>query len=242
MPMSVTFRPIPKLSVAAALMFAALMALGIWQIQRLHWKLNLIAMVNHRLTAAPISLDDALALGTARARYRKVALTGRFDNAHEAFVFKTGPDGKPVYHVLTPFVMASGKAIIVDRGYIPLTLKNRALRQAGELTGMRRIVGIWREPDSPGWFTPAPDLKGRVWYAREVTAIAKADGVTLAAPVVVEADATPNPSGWPRGGQTVVHFRNEHLQYAITWFALAAGLVLVYLTYHRSVGRLGFRP
>jgi surfeit locus 1 family protein len=57
--------------------------------------------------------------------------------------------------------------------------------------------------------------------------------------VIVEADATPNPGGWPKGGQTVVTFRNEHLQYAITWFALAAGLLAVYLAYHRSRGRLG---
>jgi surfeit locus 1 family protein len=74
-----------------------------------------------------------------------------------------------------------------------------------------------------------------------VAAIAKADGVTLAAPMLVEADAAPNPGGWPKGGQTQVHFRNAHLQYAITWFALAAGLVLIYLAYHRSVGRLGFK-
>ena len=74
-----------------------------------------------------------------------------------------------------------------------------------------------------------------------MNAIAKADGIDLAAPVIVEADATPNPGGWPKGGQTVVHFRNHHLQYAITWFALAAGLMLVYLAYHRSQGRLKFR-
>ena len=71
--------------------------------------------------------------------------------------------------------------------------------------------------------------------------MARQDGVALLAPVVLEADAAPNPGGWPKGGQTVVTFRNEHLQYAITWFALAAGLLLVYFAYHRSLGRLGFR-
>ncbi len=79
-----------------------------------------------------------------------------------------------------------------------------------------------------------PDLAHRIWYARDVQGIAKADGVTLAAPVIIEADATPNPGGWPKGGQTVVAFRNEHLQYAITWFGLAAVLFGVYLAYHVS--------
>ena len=64
----------------------------------------------------------------------------------------------------------------------------------------------------------------------------------LLAPVLVEADATPNRGGWPKGGQTEVHFRNEHLQYAITWFALAAGLLGVYIAYHVSRGRLSFGP
>lgn len=238
--MSVIFRPLPKLTVAAALMFGTLMALGIWQIERLHWKLNLIATVNAHLAAPPLSLARALAMGED-AQYHRVALTGHFLNNDEAYLFRTGPDGKPVYHVITPFALAGGKALMVDRGYVPLELKDPARRAAGELSGVRRIVGVWRLPDSPGLFTPAPDLEKRVWFARDTRAMAKAAGVALLTPAVIEADATANPGGWPKGGQTVVHFRNEHLQYAITWFALAAGLVLVYLAYHRSVGRLGFR-
>lgn len=239
--MSLYFRPIPKLTIATAMMFTALMWLGLWQIQRLHWKLNLIATVNHNLAAAPLTLDQALKMGPGQARYHRVALRGHFDNAGEAYVFTTGPEGHPVYHVLTPFIVAGGQAVIVDRGYIPLKLKDPATRAVGELAGPRHIVGVWRQPDRPGLFTPAPDRKARVWYARDVQALAAADKVQLLARVVVEADATPNPGGWPKGGQTVVKFRNQHLQYAITWFALAAGLLLVYLAYHRAQGRLGFR-
>ena len=68
--------------------------------------------------------------------------------------------------------------------------------------------------------------------------MAAADGLHLAAPVVIEADATPNPGGWPKGGQTVVDFPNNHLSYAMTWFGLAAGLLGVYFAYHVSKGRL----
>jgi surfeit locus 1 family protein len=70
--------------------------------------------------------------------------------------------------------------------------------------------------------------------------MAAAVHVRLVAPMVLEADATPNPGGWPKGGQTVVDFPNNHLQYAITWFALAAGLLVIYLLYHRGQGRLRF--
>jgi surfeit locus 1 family protein len=124
---------------------------------------------------------------------------------------------------------------------VPKERLDPATRRDGQLRDMRHIVGVWRTPDPPGAFTPPPDLAHRIWYSRDVAGIAKADGVTLAAPVIVEADATPNPGGWPKGGQTVVAFRNEHLQYAITWFGLAAVLFGVYLAYHVSRGRLRVR-
>ena len=107
-----------------------------------------------------------------------------------------------------------------------------------QLKARPSLVGVWRVPDAPGAFTPAPDQAHRIWYARDLEGIAAADHIRLAAPVVIEADATPNPGGWPKGGQTVVTFRNNHLSYAITWFGLAAGLIGVYLAYHISKGRL----
>jgi len=100
--------------------------------------------------------------------------------------------------------------------------------------------GVWREPDPPGPFTPAPNLAKRLWFSRDVRAIAATDHLVLAAPVVVEADAAPNPGGLPRGGQTVVNFRNQHLSYAVTWFGLAIVLLGVWFSYNISKGRIGW--
>jgi surfeit locus 1 family protein len=86
-----------------------------------------------------------------------------------------------------------------------------------------------------------PDTVHRIWYARDLKSIAATDHLTLAAPVVIEADATPNSGGWPRGGQTVVTFRNQHLSYAVTWFGLAMGLLGIWFAYHISKGRIGFK-
>ena len=98
-----------------------------------------------------------------------------------------------------------------------------------------RSLAPWRSKPPP------PDLKSRIWFDRDTAAIAKNLGVTLFAPALIEADATPNPGGWPKGGHTVVTFRNEHLQYAITWFLMGAGLLGIYIAYHVSAGRLTFR-
>ncbi len=234
--MALRFRPYPGVTIAVLIATAILVGLGVWQLERLQWKLALIAEVNGHMAAPPVSLDDALRLNADKAQYRRVALAGRFDNAKEAYVFTTGADGTPVYHVLTPFLTDDGRALLVDRGYVPKERLDPATRTPVE--GETRLVGVWRTPDAPGVFTPAPDQAHRIWYARDMRGIAAADHVRLAAPNLIEADATPNPGGWPKGGQTVVSFRNEHLSYAVTWFGLAAGLIGVYFAYHASKGRL----
>lgn len=234
------FRPFWRLSIASAALFAILVGLGFWQLDRLQWKLALIADVQRNLQAPPISPREAIALGPA-AEYRRVTLKGRFDNRKEAYIFGT-VDGAAAYHVVVPFTTQDRATFLIDRGVVPRARLDPATRREGQLTGVHRVTGIWRIPDTPGLFTPAPDLHDRIWYAHDVPSIAEADGVRLAAPAIIEADSAPNPGGWPQGGHTVVSFRNEHLQYAITWFALAAGLFGVFLAFHISRGRLGFGP
>ncbi len=237
--MRIRFRPFAVLTVATAVLFAALIGLGAWQLERLQWKLKLIASVQRHLAAAPISLAEALRGGRG-AQYRRVILDGEFQNEKEAYVFSTGASGDPEYHVLVPFKTERG-TLIVDRGIVPPQLIDPATRRQGQMSGGTRFVGVWRTPDAPGLFTPRPDRAHRIWYARDIADIARLDGVQPIALVVVEADATPNPGGWPKGGQTQIAFRNEHLQYAITWFALAAVLLGVYIAYHASEGRLSLR-
>jgi surfeit locus 1 family protein len=234
-----TFRPYPGLTIACAILFAILCGLGAWQLERLQWKLNLIATVNGHMAAAPVSLDQIQAMKFDDAQYRRVTLAGRFDHAHEAYVFTTDA-GAAVYHVLTPFTADDGKVLMVDRGEVPKEKLDPATRVSGNVAGEVQVTGVWRAPDAPGSFTPPPDLAHRIWYARDLASIAATDHLTLSAPVVIEADATPNPGGWPRGGQTVVSFRNQHLSYAVTWFGLAVVLLCVWLSYHISKGRIGW--
>jgi surfeit locus 1 family protein len=234
------FRPLRAPSIATLLMLPILIGLGAWQVERLGWKQGLLAEIATHLAAPPVSVGQALALGSD-AQYRKVVAEGRYDHARESYVFTTGEGGAPVYHVVTPFTLATGGVLMIDRGMVPKALLDPRTRAAGSVDGMRRIVGVWRSPDPPGAFTPDPDLAHRIWYARDVAAMARAVHVALIAPVIVEADGAPNPGGWPKGGQTVVDIPNNHLQYALTWFGLALVLIGVYLAYHWSLGRLGFR-
>lgn len=239
--MKLFFRPLPRLTLFSIPIFLVLVALGVWQLQRLHWKLGLIAEMNGHLHAPPLSLDEIVKLPAPDAQYRRVALDGRFENDSEAYVYTAGDGGLPFYHVVTPIVLDDGRVLLVDRGIVPPAFKNPATRRKGLLSGKQHVVGVWRTPDKPGFFTPTPDLVHRVWFVRDVTGIARAFRVKLAAPVIVEADATPVPGGWPKGGQTIVNLPNDHLQYALTWFLMAGALLVVFFAYHRARGRFGIR-
>jgi len=232
-----TFRPYPGLTIACAILFAILCGLGTWQLERLQWKLALIATVNGHMAAPPISLDRLLAMAPDDAQYRRVTMSGRFDHAKEAYVFTTDA-GAAVYHVLTPFKTGEGKLLMVDRGEVPKEKLDPATRAQANPQADVTLTGVWRVPDAPGLFTPPPDMAHRIWYSRDLAAIAATDHLALSAPVVVEADATPNPGGWPKGGQTVVSFRNQHLSYAVTWYGLAIVLLGVWFSYHISKGRI----
>jgi surfeit locus 1 family protein len=232
------FRPLVGFSLFCLALFVVLIGLGVWQLERLQWKRALIAEMNRNMAQPPVSLDAALSLGDA-AEYRPVALDGRFDNRLEVYVFATGPQGAPVYHVLTPLRLDDHRVMLVDRGVVPLALRDPSSRPGSEPVGQIHIVGIWRTADRPGVFTPAPDTSRRIWYARDVAGIARIEHLTLAAPAIIEASASPHSVAWPKAGQTRVDLPNDHLQYAITWFLLAGALVVIWFAFHRARGRFG---
>jgi surfeit locus 1 family protein len=222
--------------------FALLISLGVWQIERLHWKLDLIAKIHNGLSAPPVALHDALTATDPahvdNADYRRVRVRGAFANDEEVRFFTTGDQGMPVYHLVTPFDLDDGDTLIVDRGFVPIGPDGTEQMKPAEISGPQVIVGILRKPSLPNLFTPPIDKTRRIVHTRDPQVLSKAFGWKNVLPVFMEVDATPNPGGWPKGGQTIVDLPNDHLQYAITWFGLALGLLVIYLAYHRSCGRL----
>lgn len=234
-------RPLWGLTAAFLPALALLVALGAWQLERREWKLALIAAQEAQLSAPPVALE---ALSAAQARgesidYRPVVARGRFDHAHELYLFRPSREGEGGYHVITPLLRDGKPPVLVDRGYVPAALRDPDLRKAGNIKGPLTVRGIARESEKGGPFTPRDEPEKRLFFARDVEAMAAAIGLEGPEPFFVEADATENPGGWPKGGQTAIALRNPHLGYALTWFGLAVVLIAVYLAYHRARGRLG---
>lgn len=210
------------------------LVLGAWQIQRLHWKEALIAQRDAALAAPPVALPRSLA--EARAlELRRVVDRGVFLNDEEILVHAIAPEGDAGYDVLTPLREAGGHVVFVNRGFVPVALKDRATRAAGEPAGMVRVAGRLRLPpqQKPGWFVPDNRPGENEWFWIDLSAIAKADGLSDVAPFYIDADAAPNPGGWPKGGATLPELPNHHLQYAITWFSLAVAALVIYVLSQR---------
>lgn len=214
-----------------AVLFAGFSALGVWQVQRLAWKQELIRQVDARIHAASIAAPPPGQVVTRQAdQYRRVVVSGRFDHSREALV-KAVTDLGPGYWVMTPLETDRGFTVLINRGFLPSERQKLADRAAGQVGGLTTVVGLLRLTEPDGGFLRANDPAGDRWFSRDVAGIAKARGIAgFVAPYFIDADATPNPGGWPRGGLTVVRFANSHLIYALTWFGLAlmsaAGFVL----------------
>lgn len=212
------------LGVAALAVFFGLLALGIWQVERRAWKLDLIARVDQRVAAAPVAPpSDWAGIDADRDEYRHVRISGRFLNDREAQVVASTAKGAG-YWVLTPLQAADGTVILVNRGFVPTENRDPATRAAGHVDGPVTVTGLLRITEPKGGFLRSNDPAAERWYSRDVAAIAAARGLTNVAPYFVDADATPNLGGLPIGGLTVISFPNSHLVYAVTWFGLAAAL------------------
>lgn len=224
-------RRYPGLTVATLIAFAILMALGFWQLNRLHQKEALLAAIHAGLAGDTRPLPAAVA-DPAPWAYKRVTVTGTFDHGREMHWFAPSVRDEVGYHVLTPLIRTDGVAVLVDRGWVPEAMRDAATRPRGQLAGVVTVTGIARIPRKPAFFVPAPRPERREWFGIDLAAMSKTAGYPLA-PLVVEADATPNPGGLPMGGQTRVQIPNDHLQYAVTWFGFAATLIVIYIVYVR---------
>jgi len=224
-------RPTLATALLAGSAFLVLLALGSWQVQRAIWKGELNAERRAHIAAPAEPLPEA-AQDWAAWDYRRVDLKGRFLHAHELMLGARSLNGNVGYHLLTPLEEAGGRVVLIDRGWIPLDKKEPETRAEANPEGPVALEGVLRIPRKPGWFAPANAPEENFWIWVDVPAMEQATGLTLA-PFFVEADARPNPGGWPKGGQTQVDLPNDHVQYAITWYALAAALAVIVVLYHR---------
>ena len=231
-----------KLTLVSLAGFAVLIALGTWQVERLHWKQGLIADRAAAISSAPVDLPRTLEAARP-LEFHRVRATGQFLYDREILVHAIERrSGRAGYLVITPLRLEDGAVVLVERGWVPPEKRDAASRAAGNPPGAVAADGPLRIPstEKPGWFLPANDPVRGEWFWIDLPAIARAVGLPDALRFYVDAGAEPNPGGLPLGGQAIMELPNDHLQYAITWYALAAALAVIYfllLRHERAAAR-----
>ena len=232
------------LLVCAALLVAGFAALGSWQLKRLQWKLGLIERVEQRVHAPAVAAparDRWPYISAEDYEYRHVSLTGTFLYELTTRVQAVTEFGSG-WWLLTPLRLADGSVVLVNRGFIPVKEGDWNKRDPHDLpkayahddlpaskpADLSSISGLLRMSEPGGAFLRQNDPAAGRWYSRDVQAIARARGLPAAAPYFVDAGAAKGTGDEgardgerPIGGLTVVSFHNNHLVYAVTWYALA---------------------
>ncbi|MGV3548315.1 SURF1 family protein [Rhizobium sp.] len=235
-------RPGIGLIIAIGIALVILLSLGTWQLERRQWKEHLLAEIEARRNAPPATLAEVekRAADGADIDYLPMAVSGTFDHAREQYFFATD-DGQVGYYIYTPLRLADGRTLFVNRGFVPDAMKDPATRMAGQGEGPVTVTGLARTKlaEKPSWVVPENEPAKKLYFWKDLDAMAADAGVAgdKLVSLFLDADATPNPGGWPKGGVTQLDLPNNHLNYAFTWYGLAAVLVVVSVLAFRRKAR-----
>ncbi len=219
--------PVPLLFLAATL--ALLLSLGAWQVQRLQWKNALIADIQSAQALPPLTILPA---SVEELDYRHVMLTGRFhyDKAMQAIGPAPGVTGVigTGFHLLTPFTLEDGRTILVNRGWAPSGRETHP-------EGLQTVHGIIRPLRPKALFAPENRPDRNIWFYDNLPAMEDHTGLKLT-PIIVQAVAPMEKGVYPIPSDGKIVLRNDHRNYAITWFSLAVIALVMFAFYHRKIG------
>jgi cytochrome oxidase assembly protein ShyY1 len=221
-------------TVATLMGLAVLTGLGLWQVERLSWKENLIATLQRRIVAPPMELpasSDWPQMNQDNFEFRRVKATLEFSGQKPANVYASGSTLRddikaPGYFVFVPARLASGETIVVNAGY--------SADPRNVTPGRREITGYLRWPDRSSWFVAEHDATGATWFVRDQRAMARVRDWGTVAPFYIDQEGPLPPGGQPKPGPITVKLPNNHLGYALTWFGLAAALASVFFFWVRK--------
>lgn len=221
------------LAVIALIMVSVLASLGVWQLRRKDEKHALITALTERLAAAPVALPASAqwpSLTPAHDEFRRVKFSATLQNKPDAMVYSSGSAVRddvtgPGTWTFVPARLADGRSVVINAGFVQNTMQDRAQQDRAVrplVTGTPvELTGYLRFPESAGTLTPHEDSSKRLWFTRDVPSMAQVLAWGEVAPFYIDLESPQPASGTPKPGPLHVRLKDDHLQYAITWFGLA---------------------
>ncbi|WP_309643200.1 SURF1 family cytochrome oxidase biogenesis protein [Phenylobacterium sp.] len=229
-----TVRRLPiGLTISMLVALAILIGLGGWQLKRLAWKQDLLTRVA-ALQSAPaadlgpmlarVKAGDDLEYGRARTVCPGLATAPYL----EVYSVRDGQAGVRLVSAC-PLAGAAYGSILVDRGFVADNISARPAVDPAARAPIE-VVGVFRAPEKPSFVTPPNDVAANHWYSRDIPAMAAVLKASAPAPLFLMAETSSNPE-WKAllAAPLPAEISNRHLEYALTWFGLAAALVGVYV-------------
>jgi len=237
-------RGVAGFAIFTLVMVVACVALGVWQLQRRLEKHALIAALNERLAAAPEALPPPSqwnSLTAAKDEFRRVNFTATYAKLPDAMIYSSGSAVRedvsgPGTWAFLPARTPDGETVVINTGFVQNTMQDRAQqdRAVARLVTAQtvKLTGYLRFPEAAGALTPAENIGKRLWFTRDHVAIARAlgwgEGGKTMAPFYIDLESPVPENGIPKPGPLTVHLRDDHMQYAITWFGLALAVTIAF--------------
>ena len=214
--------------------FGLTFGLGTWQVERLSWKEGLIASITAANAEAPLTdlPSDKAALDPLQ--FRKVALTGRWLGDTEFHLTPRYFHDQFGYGIVTPLKLKDGRIVLINRGWVPGNKKLAKNRPETAVTGKVTLAGIIRTTAERSYFTPPNQPQKNIWFGRDISEMADYAKLENVLPITIDAVGEQHSAHLPVPSDGTIRLRNDHLSYILTWYGIAAGILVIFLVYHRK--------
>ena len=235
--MKIYFKPSKWLTIFSIPSFIILLVLGTWQVYRLEWKNDLIANYNSNFEMPPVSIAD-LFDSELEFKYRRVFINGEFDHKNEINLIGKTYEGNAGYHIVTPFILENQKIIYINRGWVPKKYIDKSKREFSLIEGKTSLTGLIRMPQRKGYFVPENEPENGFWFTIKPDEINNFLKINAEDGFYIDELNFDEKLKIPMPANGKITIPNNHLQYAITWYGIAFGLLVVYFSWHRQNGLL----
>jgi surfeit locus 1 family protein len=225
------FELLPLIFVTISILL--LISFGNWQIARLEEKENFIKNIETNIINPAIALENST---INPPNYSKISISGRFLPKKNAYLYgrRTSYPEKDGYYLLSAFAADNGQTYMVSRGWLPHSIKDE-LDTSTEITSIESIEGIVLPGEKKNFFVPDNDQKNNIWFTLDLEMAAKLLDTTNIYFYVMQINNTSLPKGViPLTTKHLSKVRNDHLEYAITWYSLAGCLFIMFIIYSRK--------